>query len=421
MDEQSLLHLSAESGIPHWFLQAAIVEYLDCRTFNTYPGLSFEKVTAEGLKEAIARCPIVISEPVLANIHPDTYRSRIISALAGRPHVPLTHDPTTLIPEGVLPSSHVPSLRNSLEVADPKINFASHFQVFDEGRVWQWQIGTFVAVEGRNYGKWVSDEINLEVLDEVTPRFRALDASRVNNGGMFPEANIREFYTWLESIRAPIRAQLWRLHASKKAGLTKRGKEYIIPPPLLSSFEDFSVKDGEMRTRFHAEPIFFRAMVRHSRNATEMQKSGTAFLDEVYSERIEAIINATACLESFINSIGDQLVPRWQELYEKLTPTAKWHLCLLKKGKQEVFDQSRQPYQAFSQIVSLRNSWIHHKRTEAKVVPGGQGPMTSIQKNMPARLIEELPTIIRRLINELCEALGEPSPDWLNVRPGWDV
>jgi hypothetical protein len=345
----------------------------------------------------------------------------MISALGGRPVAPLANDGNVLIPEGKVPEHHVPAFDNPLSVVDPKMSFGSHIQVFDEGNIWQWRIATFATVQGRNYGKWTSDEIDLDSLDVVTPRFREIDAARARNGGIFPEGALREFYGWLESIRVPLRAKLMDLHRAKKAALPPGDALVSVAPPLLSSFETFSIEDGKMRTRFDAAPILFRAMVRHCRRATELHAIPHAFLDEQYSERIEAVISGAACLEALVNTVGLRLVPDWQQMFDHEPPTEKWLQCLKQKGKDGLFQTGRQPYQSFTKLITLRNTWMHHKPIEEYVKQGGKGGMTTIERNMGALFISELPSQVRALIREFFTAIGEETPYWLDTRPGWDV
>lgn len=420
-DGEAFQKVARTLNVPAWFLQQLAVERLACRNFVAYPGFALDIIREEQLRDLLATPVLVIGGPVHANVHRDTLASRLISALGGRPVAPLADDATVLIPEGKVPEHHVPEFGNPLTVSDPKLSFGSHIQVFDEGSIWQWRIANFATVEGRSYGRWTSDEIDLDPLDAVTPRFREIDAIRAANGGLYPEGVLSEFHTWLESIRAPLRAELMDLHYVKKAALPPQSAALSVAPPLLSSFETFSVEDGKMRTRFDAAPILFRAMVRHCRRATELHANPNSFLDEQYSERIEAVISGAACLEALVNTVGVRLVPDWQQKFDHKPPTEKWLQCLKQKDKGELFQMGRQPYQSFTKLIALRNTWMHHKSIEEEVKQAGKGGMTTIERNMGARFISELPIQIRSLISEFFAAIGDEAPYWLEARPGWDV
>jgi hypothetical protein len=420
-DGKAFQQVAQTLNVPAWFLEQLAVERLECRDYVAYPGFAFDNISEEQLRALLATPVLVVGGPVHANVHRDTLASRLISALGGRPVAPLVDDGTVLIPEGKIPVHHVPAFDNPLSVSDPKISFGSHIQVFDEGSLWQWRIATFATVEGRNYGKWVSDEIDLDPLDAVTPRFRETDAMRAANGGRYPDGVLREFHIWLESIRAPLRTQLMELHYAKKAALPPSSAVVSVAPPLLSSFETFSVEEGKMRTRFDAAPILFRAMVRHCRRATELNTTRNSFLDEQYTERIEAVISGAACLEALVNTVGVRIVPDWQENFDHLPPTEKWLQCHKQRGKDGLFDLGRQPYQSFAKLISLRNTWMHHKPIDEEVKQAGRDGKTTIERNVGSRFISELPAQMRTLICDLFTAIGEEPPYWLNARPGWDV
>ncbi|MBB2984463.1 hypothetical protein [Paraburkholderia tropica] len=422
MTDLDFQNLSEKLNLPLWFLERVAIEYLDVRALTAITDIDLTRPAAQQLEEVLSNQPIVVvGSTVLANIHPDTYRTRVIASLAGRPNVPVTDQLALLEPEGKIPAHSFPSMDNGYDVVDPKLNFYSHFQVLDEGQLWQWKIAEFLTVDNRNYGMWVSDVIDLLPLDEITPRFRDLDSKRQEGEGRPSAGEISEFFDWVESIRAPIRAQLCALHMDRKSVLNVAGRETTLPPPLLSAFEAFSLQNGQMRTRFHAEPLFFRAAVRHARKAAELEATSGAFLDEIYSERIEAVINAAACLEAFVNSLGERKLPLWSKLHEKNTPIEKWRICVLRTGNNDVYVSGVEPYQTFERIVKLRNDFMHHKPEEHAVVQGGNGPMTYIQKHMPPAFIESLPSRIRELITILCEKTKEPTPGWLEPKPGWDV
>ena len=95
-----------------------------------------------------------------------------------------------LIAERLVSAHHQVFIGNPIRVWDPKLSFSSHFQVLEDGQLWQWKIADFVSVQGRSYAKWVSEEINLESLDEVHPRLAELRYAPVKAGqpGM-PDSN----------------------------------------------------------------------------------------------------------------------------------------------------------------------------------------------------------------------------------------
>lgn len=327
-----------------------------------------------------------------------------------------------MIPNGPVSPNHILFLGNPIEVWDPKLNFSNYIQVLEDGNFWQWKVADFISVEGRNYGKWVSDEINLEALDDISPRLDKLRNPPIkpNEPGYNAfKKQVEEFYTWLETIRQPLREQLYELHLRKRKAYAGPSKIVEYDPPLLSKFEDFTVKDGNILTRFHAEPVFFRACLSHCQKASTLNSSEDQ-LDEIYQERVEAVITAAVFLEAFINKVGTERVPDW-DLYESLKPLAKWHLCLLSGGKDHQFQLDREPYQTFEKVVNLRNDWVHYKHPIRPVRRTTAKTITWIEAKMGHNFIESLPNRIRDLIKELCESIDYPIPEWLKSGPGWEV
>jgi hypothetical protein len=369
----------------------------------------------------------VIGDTLFHNVNRETFASRALHRAFGDiPVPPPSRSPDDAIPEGPVSPYHFPFAGNPIGVWDPKLDFSSHLQVHDDGRLWQWKIADFVPVEGESHGRWVSTDLDLEPLDEVRVRLAELRNAPVRPGELGHEEferRVRDFYGWLEGVRAPIRRQLWDIHVGKKARFRGPGKVVNYAPPKLSMFEDFTVKDGEIYTRFHAEPVFYRALVRHARRATEMVANANPphGLHDVYDERVQAIICAAACLEAFVNTVGAERVSSWLQYEPKLDMVAKWHLCLAIHGKDAAFASGREPYQSFCKVAELRNHFLHYKRP-LKRAPVSAGKSTTwIGREMDAGFVEKVPRNALLIIRDLCAAIDCPVPAWLEPGVGWDL
>ncbi|MDR5769666.1 hypothetical protein [Caballeronia sp. LZ028] len=101
MDNEDLKTMCDEFEVPLWFIRSAIVEYLECRDYSEYPGFNFDHVATSDVRGLLKSGPLVVTAPpVIANVHPDTYKSRMISALSGRPATSIASSEDGLIPEG---------------------------------------------------------------------------------------------------------------------------------------------------------------------------------------------------------------------------------------------------------------------------------------------------------------------------------
>jgi len=323
----------------------------------------------------------------------------------------------------------VPFLGNPIEVWDPKLGFSSHFQVFDEGRLWQWHIADFMSVEGRNYGKWVSTDVALEPLDQIHDSLASLRNPVIKPGEPGHKnfkQKVEDFYGWLDKIRQPILYTLEGIHRAKRDVQINSPKVSQNMPPLLSRFEMFTVRSGEIYSRLFAAPVFFRASRQHAIRAEELLASVDSDpelvqkLEEIYQERANAIILGTACLEAFINNLGFEHFANLWEHVAHLTLTAKWQLFMELKGKGDLFAPDQQPYQFLIQLVKSRNALVHFKSDYHKVKRLGKNVATHVEYyDMPRQLVRELPDQLKQLIKKLCNATGMSVPPWLTQQPGW--
>ena len=186
----------------------------------------------------------------------------------------------------------------------------------------------------------------------------------------------------------------------------------------MSRFQTFTVRNGEIWTRFSATPVFFRASHEHAAAAEKLISSTHTDmelidkLDNIYQERASAIVFACSCLEAFINGLIQEHFPSLWKGVEQLPVTAKWQLFLWLKGKRNVFVPSRQPYQTLLEVVRSRNSLVHFKSEYHKAALHGNGKMVTHTENhlMPRDLVRDLPDRLRELIKELCQATGITVP-----------
>ena len=144
-------------------------------------------------------------------------------------------------------------------------------------------------------------------------------------------------------------------------------------------------------------------------------------LDRSIAERIEVVINAAACLEAFINAVGQETVPHWK-LYDKLNVEGKWQLCLTNAGSPELYDPGREPFQTLGKIIHFRNTWLHYGRPFDRVVTVQRNEVvTKTDATMDLPFVASLPDRLRELITQMCFVAHHPFPMWLYPSPGWDV
>ena len=171
--------VAEERSLPQWWIEALAVEYTDCREYASGEEIwhfNFTKVSRADLLEAVDSHCVAVAGKVVHNVNIEVWRTRLIERLVGSRSAPLAKRLEDIVPDGPIADYHFLFQGNSIDVSDPKLDFSSHFQVLDNEHLWQWKIADFVSVEGRNYGKWVSlePEVDLEALDLVHDRLAPL-------------------------------------------------------------------------------------------------------------------------------------------------------------------------------------------------------------------------------------------------------
>jgi hypothetical protein len=418
--------VSDELGIPSWWVAAIAIEYTDCREYAAFDDIwsfNFNKLQKEDLISAIHANKVVISHGILMhNVLEDVFRTRGIELLVSNVPVPLPKEACDLIPEGPVSDYHFVFQTNSIERWDPKLSLSEYFQVLDDKQLWQWHFAEFTKVEGRNYGKWISQEIDIELFDMVYDRLAVLRNNRVRPGEPGHEQfrkKVEEFYKWLDSIRKPILDNLYQLHLQKRKTCLNKNKVTSVVPPKLSRFEQFTVRDGEFYTTFYAEPVFYRGLIKHVKEAESIFSSAknnlelVPKLDLIYEERIIAIILGASCIEAFINTIGYDKYPDIWDGVEKLTPIEKCKLCMKLEDQGNLFDAGKEPYQTISRLYTIRNQLVHYKRECKKIKTQGDRTLSYLEFMLDRDYINKLPEHIKEFFIELCNATNYKIPNWL--------
>lgn len=417
--------------LPLWWQQAICIEYLPCRDYSRgerIGEIDFSLISADQLKQALKEYSIVAFGQIVQNVDQVTFHSRnLLNLFSGIAKPIVNGDKEALIPYGVVSKYSFPWLTNPINVVDPIEDFNSHIQVFDGETLYQWEIARFEGVEGRHYGRWVSEYVDLKGFDEKYDYFQELIRLKHRLGGKAEEYQ-REadaFITKLRKLRQDAFSVLLNVHEDLKKrhqGSIRKVVQY--QPPALSHFETMQVKNGEISTIASMAPMFYRASLKHSRavDLVERNNKVNAFvLDQVYEERAQALIMAAACLEAVVNEVGSA---RHAEIWvglEKLSILDKWMmLCTLSEGRTK-FDTSSEPFQSVTKIVIARNDMMHFKPVFKKVTVLKNKGISKIEMTLNKELVERLSLVLPQAISEIYKAVDSPAPPWLTDQPGWKV
>lgn len=413
--------------LPYWWIEAVAIEYTECREYATRDEIwtfNFGKLSESDLEKAVRSNHVLIQGTLMHNVNLDVWRSRTLERIVSDIPVALCEQLDDVIAEGLVSDCHFLFTTNPIDVWDPKLDFSRHFQVLENGQFWQWHIADFVRVEGRSYGKWISSEVDLEPLDQIHEKLTLLRNPVIKpgeSGHADFKVKVEKFYQWLNDLRRPILTALWDVHVRKRHAVSSFPKVTNCTPPRLSRFESFTVRDGEIYTKFFAAPVFFRSCCQHVNEAEKLVSSSDeqgriAELDVIYQERVTAILLCAACLEAFINDLGFRHFPQLWKNIERMSLTAKWQLFLVLKGKDDLFDPSREPYQWLERLRKCRNIMMHYKGNYKRIRQIRNTVVTHTESELSRKFICDMPKRLEQLIRELCESTALSIPTWLTLK-----
>ena len=271
----------------------------------------------------------------------------------------------------------------------------------------------------------ISDIVDLEPMDKLQSDLAVLRNNKVKKrmpGYAEYKERIKDYYARLDNVKNPIFSQIERYYTDKINKSEYMDRTTKDEPPLLSKFERFRVVNGNFETLLFAEPIFYRACAQHSKNAetryvdAETKDELPLKLDEIYQERASSITMGAACLEAYLNTIGNEDFKDLWEDYERVDYLKKWKLYFTQLGKKDRFELGKEPFQLLSQLKTKRDYLMHYKPHFCKMKPfEGHRILTETEIQLNREFVRDLPDKIGALVREVASIAGKPTPYWVEV------
>lgn len=216
--KNNLFNVSSQLELPLWWVESIAIEYLNCREFAARDEIwtfNFDLISQENLIETVKTRKIVISSPLIQ--YPSLNKS-LLNDLKNY-FLGLDDDNDYSVIEGYISLNNFPEEVEFLDFWDPKLSFSECFQVYDDGKFWQWKIAESTPLKGKLYNKWVSSLIDLKPINDIDVKLRKIRNHIIKPGKpgnhQF-KVEVEEFYEELKKVRIEIIPKLWKIHQKKK-------------------------------------------------------------------------------------------------------------------------------------------------------------------------------------------------------------
>lgn len=221
--KDNIFNVSSHFELPYWWVESIAIEYLNCREFASSDEIwtfNFDLISKEDLINAVKTEKIVISSPIIQ------YPSLGANLLKNLKNYFLGLDDVTegFIIEGNISKDNFPDKVEFLDFWDPKLSFSEYFQVYDDGKFWQWKIAESTPIKGKSYNHWVSSLIDLAPINDMDIKLIKIRNKRIEPGkpgNAEFKLEVENFYEELKKVRTEIISQLWEIHQKNKEKLKK--------------------------------------------------------------------------------------------------------------------------------------------------------------------------------------------------------
>ncbi|MNW42107.1 hypothetical protein D3C74_192700 [compost metagenome] len=420
-------------NMPAWWVEAIAIEYLNCREYGFNQGgrfwnFNFDKIDEQELTEALNEKKIIIPHGTLMhNLNESVYRTRILELLFSTVPLYICEEESDAIVEGLSSKNRFLFSSNGIDAVDPKLELNPHFIVYENGNFYQWKFAEFESVEGRHYGKFTSQVVDLEVFDQEYERRAQLHEMWVSEKGNTSALidKIQEHYDWIDSIRNSLLKRLYEIHVEKLKDY-KPSKVTENKAPQLSRFESFTIKEGKYHTKSLGAPIFFNSLVAHVKAVNSLYQGCKheveliPKLDKIYQESASAVILGASCLESFINELGYKYYADiWDSSGEKMSVDGKIDLILKLKNVENPFIKGVEPAATLGHLIQSRNHLVHNKPKYEQVKKYQNSIVSAMNYYLRKDLIQDLDKRVKLIIETICEKIDTGVPGWLNNPSLW--
>jgi hypothetical protein len=423
-----LKSIAQSLNLPDWWVESVVIEYFPCRRFGENGRLwtfDFNLLTDNMIKSIPSKQVIIPDFFLIHNVRPNDFRERMLHGSTGDPVARMNL--SDLIPEGMVNSSFFPFNIPSIELLDRKLDFSEWAIILDESIFYQWKIADFTPRSEQN-GGYTFDHMNLSQLHQIKERL--MDYQKhglLDNPKQETIENIAKDYEKLEEIRNEIRIMTLQYHSIKKKGYD-RNKHFVLPPPRLSIFDSLKVdKENDrylIKTQIHS--LFYRSALRNLQRAAtareegkDTQKEHSALLDEIEYSAI-CIISSVACLESYINFVIEEYVPKDLKkiLVKSVNIRQKWFWIPFALELPFRFNEAENPFFMFSELVERRNRAIHYEtvfreahihRTTSNYKGSGSYTYSELNLERAKNAIQ----VVRQMVSRLSDGGKVPLPGWL--------
>jgi hypothetical protein len=89
--------------------------------------------------------------------------------------------------------------------------------------------------------------------------------------------------------------------------------------------------------------------------------------ESVFYYCMSSILSSAFCIEAYLNHVGKELFPFWDDLEKRLNTKGKMQLITHHESVKAILDFSRRPDQSLETLRKFRNLLVHGKTTERSI------------------------------------------------------
>ncbi|ATD55100.1 hypothetical protein [Clostridium chauvoei] len=308
-----------QTNLPNWWVESIAIQYFNPRKItlekeNTLWNLDYSKLDEDELAEAsIYKKAVISNYKIFHNVRKEIFYKRYVKNNRLKDTDSLIKEYNEITAKGLVSKYYIAFKELEGYIESPEHILNSYYQVLDNGNIYQWRVLDSI--------KYCEETSNFNYLDEIFSLqdkhdylvSLLINPEEVNKDEL--KDKIEEYLEWCNVVKRSLVKTLYDAHLARLANCNKEQYKNLNTsnenfPPIISSYENFTLSKGIIKSNYNFEGIFYENCCRSLDKSKYLEKVSisdtelTKNIDNIYKEKISSLIMGLSCIESYINTVG---------------------------------------------------------------------------------------------------------------------
>ncbi|AYE32948.1 hypothetical protein [Clostridium septicum] len=426
-------NVANQTNLPKWWVESIAIQYFNPREITLEKEdnlwkLDYSKLDEDELAEAaIYKKSVISNYKIFHNIKEKVFYKRYIGDkrnIENRDLLLKEYD--EIIANGLVSKYYVAFKEKEGYIESPENILNSYYQVLDNENIYQWKVLDSIRYCEETFNfNYVNEIFSLQekhdYLVNLLIRSEEVDEKEIRD-------KTEEYLEWCNVVKRSLAKTLYDAHLARLSRIDENNEHNINKvikeePPLISSYENFTLKDGIFKSNHNFSGFFYKKSLEHLKKAKyieEVSKSDKELLkniDNLYNEKLLSLIMGLKCVETYINSIGNSYFKDiWDETINfTLKSKIRFYLKLTSR-KVDLDEEYKDITNSIYNLVNLYDEFINSNMEFKESYIENNIIITTLGVKLSDRDLNNIDIILNEFIVYLSKKCNIKLPCWIKIK-----